>query len=45
MDLLKLHQLGTHHLSNQMISHINVLGSRVETWILGKIDSVLAITI
>jgi hypothetical protein len=45
MDLLKLHQLGTHHLSNPMIPHLNMLGSSMETMILGKIDSTLDITI
>jgi hypothetical protein len=44
MDLLKLHQLRTHNISNSMIPHINVLASRVETWNLGKMDSVLALT-
>ena len=43
MDLLKFQQLGTHNFSNPMITHLNVLGSRVKTWILGKMDSALAI--
>jgi hypothetical protein len=43
MDLLKFQQLGTHNFSNPMVTHLNVLGSRVKTWILGKMDSALAI--
>jgi hypothetical protein len=44
MDLLKLHHLGTHEILNPMIPHITMLCSRVETWILGTIDSILTIT-
>jgi hypothetical protein len=36
MDLLKLHRHKTHHISNPMISHINVLGSRIELGFLAR---------
>jgi hypothetical protein len=42
MDILKYQRLGTHNFTNPMIP-LNVLGSRVETWILGKMDVTLAI--
>jgi hypothetical protein len=45
IDVLKLYQLGTYHLSNPMTPHFNMLGLSVETWILGKMDSALTITI
>jgi hypothetical protein len=44
MDLLKSQGLGTHNFSNAVMPDFNVLGLRVETWILGKMDSILIIT-
>jgi len=41
---LKLQQLGTHHFSNPMVPHVNVLGSRMKAWILGKMNGTLVVT-
>jgi hypothetical protein len=43
VNLLKLHQLRTHNILNPIIPQINLLSSRVEKRIIGKMYSALAI--
>ena len=37
-------KLGTHHFSNPLVLHLNILGSRMKVWILGKMNDTLVVS-